>query len=75
LAHGGYLGLVPRSATAGGLISILLGGQVLYCLRRNADVEHECEYIGEFYLHGLMEEEAVNWIRHGRARMEHFVLV
>ena len=68
LTQRGYLGLVPSSAMVGDLISIFLGGQVLYCLRRRAIVEHEYEYIGECYIHALMDGEAMNWVRDGRAR-------
>jgi hypothetical protein len=71
----GYLGLVPISAMIGDLICLFLGGQVFYCLRPSANVEHEYEYIGEVYVHGLMDGEAMGWVRDGRAKVENFVLV
>src|SRR5438046_3464159 len=45
---GGLIGLVPGIAQSGDQVYILLGGQVLYMLRK---VEEHFMFIGECYLH------------------------
>ncbi|KAF5588267.1 heterokaryon incompatibility (het-6OR allele) [Fusarium subglutinans] len=52
----GYMGLVPPDIQPGDAICLLLGGSVAYALRRSA---HETWiYIGECYVHGIMDGEA-----------------
>jgi Heterokaryon incompatibility protein (HET) len=77
LTKQGYLGLVPRSARKGDRICVLLGGQVLYVLRAKDGAEqgNKNEYIGECYVHGLMDGEVMSWVQEGKAVMERFVLV
>ena len=53
----GRLGLVPYSSLAGDKIVALYGGQVLYVLRQKDTLEERYEYIGESYVHGLMDGE------------------
>jgi hypothetical protein len=52
----GYMGLAPSDARPGDFICILLGGQVLYVLRQRGEGFH---FIGECYVHGLMDGEAM----------------
>jgi len=65
VTQAGYIGLVPSYAEVGDQIWILVGGQVLYVLRdtgrkhiQSEKVIHE--FLGEAYLHGLMDGEAAN---------------
>ncbi len=53
----GRIGLVPRSAAAGDVICVLYGGRVPYVLRPCKD---EYTLIGESYIHGLMDGEAMD---------------
>jgi hypothetical protein len=55
----GYMGLAPAAAAVGDKICVLFGGQVLYVLRQNKDVETH-EFIGECYVHGLMDGQAMD---------------
>ena len=53
----GRIGLVPRSSAAGDLICVLYGGRVPYVLR---PCEIGYSLIGECYIHGLMNGEAMD---------------
>ena len=52
----GYIGWASPSAQKGDRICILLGGQVPYVVR---PVKGGCTYLGEAYVHGMMNGEAV----------------
>jgi hypothetical protein len=60
----GRMGLGPPEARPGDFITILLGGNVPFCLRADPD-QHSGYYrlIGDTYVHGLMDGEGVpaNW--------------
>ncbi|KAG5752418.1 hypothetical protein H9Q70_004967 [Fusarium xylarioides] len=52
----GYMGLGPPDIQPGDAICLLLGGSVAYALRKSA---HETwTYVGECYVHGIMDGEA-----------------
>ncbi|KAH7236818.1 heterokaryon incompatibility protein-domain-containing protein [Fusarium redolens] len=53
----GYMGLGPPDIQPGDAICVLLGGCVAYALRRSAD--ETWIYVGECYIHGIMDGEAV----------------
>ena len=53
---GGRMGIFPAATRVGDLVCVLFGGQVLYVLR-GADHNH-FEFVGECYIHGLMDGEA-----------------
>ena len=53
----GLIGLGPRSMCTGDIICIMSGGRVPYVLREE---KHHHRLIGEAYVHGLMEGQAVN---------------
>jgi hypothetical protein len=58
-----HLCLAPSAARAGDLVTVLLGGRLLYVLRPTKD-EGRYSFIGTTYVHGFMEGEAVqtpNW--------------
>ena len=54
----------------------LLGGQVLYVLRPRGSFTNapKHEYIGECYVHGLMDGEVVKWVKEGSAGIVPFIL-
>ena len=70
-----FIGLVPNSARVGDELYVLLGGQVLYTLRRISGRDHRWTYIGECYLHGLMDGEVMQWVREGRLTIQDIFLV
>ena len=53
----GYVVLGPRSCEAGDLVCILRGCSVPVLLRRNGDLG-TYTFIGECYVHGMMDGEA-----------------
>ncbi len=53
----GLIGLGPRSICTGDIICIMSGGRVPYVLREE---KNHHRLIGEAYVHGLMEGQAVN---------------
>lgn len=55
----GMIGLVPQSAQKGDEIYLLFGGQVFYVLRL---VRDHYRLVGECYIHGLMNGEALEWL-------------
>lgn len=71
------LALVPWSAQKGDKICVLLGGQVLYVLRPVAGTSRRniFEYIGECYVHGLMDGQAMELDENGGQVVEDVVLV
>ena len=77
LTKKGFLAMVPSSAKVDDRICALLGGQVLYVLRPMEGARHinKCEYIGECYVHGLMDGEVMNWVQDGKAVTEQFTLI
>jgi hypothetical protein len=72
----GYLGMVPETTKVGDIVCVLLGGQVLYTLRYPGAGD-KYEYIGEAYLHGLMDGEVMEWVADPKVPtwVETFVLV
>jgi hypothetical protein len=61
--NGRHLCLAPATARAGDLVTVLLGGPLLYILRPTKD-EGRYVFVGTAFVHGFMEGEAVqspNW--------------
>lgn len=52
----GYMGLVPAESECGDIVSVLLGGQVPFILRKR---DNEYVLVGEAYVHGLMKGESM----------------
>jgi len=63
---GDLMGLVPKSAQVGDEIFLLAGGQVLYILRPQGD---SFAFVGECYVHGLMDGEALERLKDGTAQV------
>lgn len=70
--EGGKIGLAPAAAMLGDKICPLLGGQVLYVLRERG--EGKWEFVGECYVHGLMDGEALGLGQEYKERVEEFIL-
>ncbi|MCJ1473325.1 hypothetical protein MMC13_001976 [Lambiella insularis] len=60
----GHMGLVRQDVEAGDEVFVILGGEVLYVLR---PVGSYYLFVGECYMHGLMDGEAMEWVLDGRA--------
>ncbi|KAH7392687.1 heterokaryon incompatibility protein-domain-containing protein [Pyrenochaeta sp. MPI-SDFR-AT-0127] len=67
----GLLGVGPDTTCAGDLVVVLFGGRVPFILR-----QHGNYYIllGECYIHGIMDGEAIDGWREGRLEEKDFVL-
>ena len=65
-----YVLMVPNTAVAGDAIWALAGGQVLYILRPMNRELKQYRFIGECYVHGLMDGEILRRLHYGEARME-----
>ena len=63
----GYMALVSHQAKEGDLIYALFGGSVLYTLRPKGD---QFILVGECYVHGLMDGEAMQFLETGQAVIE-----
>ena len=75
---GGKLGLVPVITRPGDMICTFLGGQTMYILRRLVGEEgtgKAYQYIGEAYVHGLMDGEVMGWVQRGAAKVIEFTLI
>ncbi|KAF4962548.1 hypothetical protein FSARC_9326 [Fusarium sarcochroum] len=57
VTESGYIGLGPPDLEPRDSICVLLGGRVAYALRKGSD--GTWSYIGECYVHGIMDGEAV----------------
>ena len=53
----GYMGIGPAAMKIGDSVSLFLGGQLLHVLRVDGQTQ---EYVGECYVHGLMDGGAIN---------------
>ena len=63
----GYMALVSHQAKEGDLLYALFGGSVLYALRPKGD---QFILVGECYVHGLMDGEAMQSLETGQAVTE-----
>ncbi|KAH6663199.1 heterokaryon incompatibility protein-domain-containing protein [Halenospora varia] len=70
-SHDGYLGLGPTDVKPGDRVCIFFGGEVLYLLRFIRETSH---FIGECYVHGLMDGEAYALLDDGSHTVETFVI-
>lgn len=71
MSEKGYMGLAPITTRAGDAVCILFGGQVPFILRERDDFGHSM--IGECYVHGIMDGEAIGNARNKRNTVE-FIL-
>jgi hypothetical protein len=71
----GYFGLAPQAARQGDIISILLGCSVPAILRPDDRERGGCyRLVGECYVHGIMNGEAMKWLGNDSYRLEEFTI-
>jgi hypothetical protein len=71
----GYLGLGPRDAKVGDRVSVLLGSDVPFILRkRNGSSRGGWEMVGETYVHGIMKGEVIRKWKMGNVEIGKLVL-
>lgn len=63
----GALSMAANAARKGDQVFVLFGGQVLYVLR---PVEGHYQFIGECYVHGLMDGEGLQNLETGLTRIQ-----
>ncbi|KAF2432984.1 hypothetical protein EJ08DRAFT_584731 [Tothia fuscella] len=68
----GYIGLGPFMVEPGDQVCVLFGGRVLYVLR--PDQDGSCIYIGDAYVHGLMDGEAIEQWREHKLKDQMFAI-
>jgi hypothetical protein len=56
----GLVGIAPEAVRVGDLVCLILGGQVPLLLRRDGE-DGQFRFIGEGYIHGIMDGEAVTY--------------
>ena len=66
------MGLGPGLTQPGDLICVLFRGRVLYVF---SPVEHGLLFIGECYIHGLMDGEAMSLLESGDYSEQEFNIV
>jgi hypothetical protein len=69
----GYYGLGPRITKPGDLCCVLFGADVPFILRK-VDGAEKYKLVGEAYIHGLMDGEAMGMLEKGELKMEKFVI-
>jgi hypothetical protein len=76
VTEGGLLGLARGSVAPGDQVCILLGCSVPTILRQVSNIERE-EYIliGESYIHGMMDGEAIDKLDKGEYKLQKITLV
>ena len=67
----GYMCLAPGETRAGDQISLLLGGHVFYILR---PIEESWSLVGECYVHGFMDGEAMSLLLNGTFQLQEFAI-
>ena len=81
MSSSGYIGLVPSTTMIGDRVCVLTGGRTPYILRPShkktvEDVSDSPEYtfVGDAYVHGLMDGEAFDMVEKGSLRMQNLIL-
>jgi hypothetical protein len=70
-----YLLMVPITAVVGDLIWAMAGGQVFYILRPVSREKNQYRFIGECYVHGLMDGEILRRLQLGESKMDDISLI
>jgi hypothetical protein len=68
----GYLGLGQEGSQVGDVICILAGGETPFMLRQSPAHEGLFQFLGECYVHGVMDGEAMN--NEGSSQLEKFLI-
>jgi hypothetical protein len=69
----GYIGAMPEQIQTGDLVCVLFGCSVPVVIRKKADGK-SYSFIGECYLHGFMDAEAIAYQVKGEVKEHSFVL-
>ena len=69
----GYIGAIPQEAQLGDLVCVLFGCSVPVVLRKR--IGEEYQFVGECYIHGLMDGEALAMQATGQVEAHDFVLI
>lgn len=69
--QGGYYALCPPAARQGDELCLLFGGQTLFCLRPSGN---GYLFVGECYVHGVMDGEALDMAERGELAEETFMI-
>lgn len=67
----GYYALCPPGAREGDQLCLLLGGKTLLCLRPDRD---SYLFVGECYVHGVMDGEALDMLEKGDMTLTTFMI-
>ncbi|KIJ59472.1 hypothetical protein HYDPIDRAFT_43975 [Hydnomerulius pinastri MD-312] len=68
----GYVGIVPRTVKPGDWVCVLLGGELPFVLSEAGD--NQFKFIGECYLHGIMDGEVMKEVRSGKRVLQNIVI-
>ena len=71
ISEKGYIGLVPIDCRSGDRICVLSGCSIPVILRQKGDYHI---LIGECYVHGIMDGQAIQQLREGKYIVENFKL-
>lgn len=71
ISEKGYLGIVPPHTQAGDIVCVLFGCSMPVILRK---AENHYIFIGESYVHGIMDGEAIQQMNEGLFKQEVFAL-
>ena len=76
LTESGYIGLGPKVTQKGDVVAILIGGPWPFILRLcEASCEANYQFLGQCYVHGVMDGEAARAHQDGNSELERFDLV
>jgi len=76
ISRQGYMALVPEETAIGDRVVVLVGGCVPYVLRPvGNDTQEGYRYVGEAYVHGLMDGETARFIGSGVCKVQEIKLV
>ncbi|KAI1206535.1 HET-domain-containing protein [Annulohypoxylon truncatum] len=81
ISRKGYMGLAPSGVEIGDHICILAGGKVPFIVRAvqhndsQATSRFVCRLLGDSYIHGLMDGEAMKLVDDGVLKVEDFELI
>lgn len=73
ITEAGHIGAAPMETQLSDLVCVLFGCSVPVVLRLTPD-EDMYNFIGECYLHGFMDREAITGLEMGEFRIRDFVL-
>ena len=73
VTENGYMGIGPAAMRGRDIVCVLFGGCVPYILRAT-DTDGRYRLVGESYVHGIMQGEAINLWRQGRLTKGSFTL-